>query len=230
MYWFVGVAAFAGTGWILRDWWRESNAHLLSFLLCLGAMVSALVITSPLTSFAAGMVWVSSLFWWFIWTAVYSREPMTDEDIEAAEKIYQSMLPEDDAEITADIERDRVRYANKREIDVDQVLLDLERLTSDGKFTGDFPDEWDETEEPFPLAGEYLKKIGIYYTNSEGAKSSRMISKLRFSQNARGRNIIDAYCHKSREVRTFRVDRIEDVVTPDGELVSPYDYFIENAA
>lgn len=86
----------------------------------------------------------------------------------------------------------------------------------------DLPDEPEEELSLPENASETLADLFIYieYTNAGGISSRRPITIKKESVSGGGVSLF-AYCHKSRSIRQFRLDRISSVITKDGEIFEP---------
>ena len=65
----------------------------------------------------------------------------------------------------------------------------------------------------------------IHYIDSEGDESVRQITMMSIKKGSRG-PLLNAICHARHAVRTFRVDRIQEIITiSDGECHKPANFF-----
>lgn len=117
------------------------------------------------------------------------------------------------------------------------VIVELED-TDDDELSEDWDDDWVDDDdhsgtEAAPdnkkqSKGEPLENLFCYieYRDSAGSLTRRpvtMISLLRSSTNVS----IFAVCHMRKATRTFRCDRIINVITVDGEIIPGQDYLRE---
>lgn len=84
------------------------------------------------------------------------------------------------------------------------------------------PSPQDEGATPTVALGDL--HIAIEYTDAAGKQSSRNITAQSISFGAQG-TILKAICHSRRAVRHFRIDRIRNVITSDGEVLPAEPFF-----
>ncbi|QCT18549.1 WYL domain-containing protein [Jejubacter calystegiae] len=75
------------------------------------------------------------------------------------------------------------------------------------------------------IANVALKNISFSYTNSNGDFSYREVDVSKVDE-----DYIFGYCHMRRQLRTFRLDRIENeevIVRESGEILNVYDWIVE---
>jgi hypothetical protein len=69
----------------------------------------------------------------------------------------------------------------------------------------------------------------ISYEDAHGIPSERRITVERLSLNTNGVPLLHAWCHERRATRCFRLDRISEVITFDGEVFRPPGrFFVES--
>ncbi|MBD3728621.1 MAG: WYL domain-containing protein [Sphingomonadales bacterium] len=103
-----------------------------------------------------------------------------------------------------------------------------------GKIDLTIPEDEDDDEDiPTDLVGDQsLSGLGllIHYRDSKGKLSQRVISCRQYAVHA-GKEYVSAYCHHRAALRSFRIDRIEDIFDPStGESLSPVQAFFARFA
>jgi len=68
--------------------------------------------------------------------------------------------------------------------------------------------------------------VAIEYRDAAGNFTRRSITIQEISSRD-GFPVLNAFCHISQAMRTFRVDRIEAIITKDGEIIAPEVYFLD---
>ncbi|WP_226019918.1 WYL domain-containing protein [Serratia symbiotica] len=70
-----------------------------------------------------------------------------------------------------------------------------------------------------------LKNIAFNYTNSNGVFTYREVDVKKVDE-----NYVFGYCHSRQQMRTFRLDRIEDdevIIRDSGEVLNVYDWIVQ---
>ncbi len=85
------------------------------------------------------------------------------------------------------------------------------------------------------IADDILDDIGtsvfLSYKDEDGKISNRRVSICRVSNSKGGNVILSCYCYEAKEPRTFRLDRIIEVVDPEtGEIISDHHEILEKFA
>ncbi|POZ47227.1 hypothetical protein CF017_11490 [Citrobacter braakii] len=74
-------------------------------------------------------------------------------------------------------------------------------------------------------SSDWFKNISFEYTDSNGCLTNREVDVKEINE-----QYITGYCHTRRQLRTFRIDRIENsevVVRDTGELINVYDWIVQ---
>jgi len=61
----------------------------------------------------------------------------------------------------------------------------------------------------------------IVYESAAGHDSVRRITVRNLSLNGEGVPVLNAWCHERQALRAFRIDRVREIVTRDGEIIAP---------
>jgi hypothetical protein len=61
----------------------------------------------------------------------------------------------------------------------------------------------------------------IVYESADGHESTRRITVRNLSLNGENIPVLNAWCHERQALRAFRVDRVLEVITHDGEVIDP---------
>lgn len=72
---------------------------------------------------------------------------------------------------------------------------------------------------------DWFKNISFEYTDSNGNSTHRKVDVKEINEQN-----ITGYCHSRRQLRTFRLDRIENseiVIRDTGELINVYDWIVQ---
>lgn len=72
---------------------------------------------------------------------------------------------------------------------------------------------------------DWFKNISFSYTDSNGNSSDREVDVKEINEQC-----ITGYCHSRRQLRTFRLDRIDNseiIIRDTGELINVYDWIVQ---
>lgn len=61
----------------------------------------------------------------------------------------------------------------------------------------------------------------IVYESAEGHESVRRITVRNLSLNRENIPVLNCWCHERQALRAFRIDRVREVITQDGEVIAP---------
>ncbi len=101
---------------------------------------------------------------------------------------------------------------------------------------GDFLERLDaaDTDATAPMPAEEAAVFGklelenifciLEYVDSKGNETRRRVTMLSLQQGPYA-PVIHAICHERKAFRHFRVDRIESIISPDGEVLDPAEFF-----
>jgi hypothetical protein len=71
----------------------------------------------------------------------------------------------------------------------------------------------------------------IVYESADGRESVRRITVRNLSLNRENIPLLNAWCHERQALRAFRIDRVLEVITADGEVIAPpARFFVETFA
>lgn len=107
----------------------------------------------------------------------------------------------------------RIAIVARRTADIPPIVVGFSPVVPDD----DGPDVADDAPRVIQ-AGVSGVTLAIEYRDSRGAESRRRVTLIRLRVDAAGNNILDAFCHERRALRTFRFDRVRAIIDLDGEV------------
>ncbi|WP_410739206.1 WYL domain-containing protein [Citrobacter freundii] len=123
-------------------------------------------------------------------------------------------------------------YATALTISVIVFLITIRRMNLNKKdsFPSVATEQNTHVNKPKPFSGnhntkDWFKNISFSYTDSNGNSSYREVDIKEINEQS-----MTGYCHSRRQLRTFRLDRIDNseiVIRDTGELINVYDWIVQ---